>query len=222
MPTIKACVFDAFGTLFNLDIPVQEIDDLCKGKGADLLDIWRSKQLEYTWLRNQMNNYVNFDTITEEALTFAMRSTNVDAPELYTLLMPIYRQPDCFADVKPALQALRGKGIQTAILSNGTPAMLQAGIAKTGLTDIINPVISVDDIRTFKPSPKVYAHAVKQMQLDPASFVFVSSNPWDVAGAGQYGLQTVWLNRHNKVAEVLPPPPKYVIGSMMELLNFVI
>ena len=220
MSTIKACVFDAFGTLFNLSIPVQEIDELCKGQGSTLLDIWRSKQLEYTWLRSQMNNYVNFDTITEEALTFAMRSTSVSAPELYELLMPIYRQPNCFDDVKPALQALQAKGIQTAILSNGTPTMLQAGIAKTGLTDIINPVISADDVKVFKPSPKVYAYAVEQMQLDPASFLFVSSNPWDVAGAGQYGLQTVWLNRDNKVAEVLPPAPKYVIHSMMDLLNF--
>jgi len=216
---IKAFVFDAFGTLFNLTLPIDEIDALCNGKGKELLSIWRTKQLEYTWLRSLMDNYVNFDTITHEALTFAMRSVQVEEPKLYDLLMPIYRQPNCFKDVVPTLKALQTKGIQTAILSNGTPTMLQAGVEKTGLTDIIHPIISVDTIGIFKPSPKVYKYALAQMQLPIDSFYFVSSNPWDIAGAGQYGLQTVWLNRSQQAAEVLPPSPKYVIQSMEELLT---
>ena len=216
---IKACVFDAFGTLFNLSIPLVEIDSLCQGKGEEVLAIWRSKQLEYTWLRSLMNNYVNFDTITEEALTYALAATNIQAPKLYDLLMPIYRQPNCFDDVKPSLIALKEKGITTAILSNGTRPMLQAGIEKTGLEELMDAVISVDDIGIFKPSPKVYQYAVEQMQLPVESFLFISSNPWDVAGAGQFGLQTVWLNRGGKVAEVLPPKPKYVISSMLDLVE---
>lgn len=217
--SMKAFVFDAFGTLFNLTLPLEEIDVLCKGKGKELLVIWRTKQLEYTWLRSLMDNYVNFDTITHEALTFAMRTIQLEEPKLFDLLMPIYRQPNCFEDVVPTLNALQAKGIQTAILSNGTPTMLQAGVEKTGLTDIIHPIISADTIGVFKPSPKVYAHAVEQMQLPIASFYFVSSNPWDIAGAGQYGLQTIWLNRSQQAAEVLPPTPNYVIQSMEELLT---
>jgi len=162
---IKACLFDAFGTLFTLSIPVEEIDALCKGKGEELLNIWRTKQLEYTWLRSLMDNYVPFDVITEEALTFAMRVLAIDQPKLYDILMPIYRSPNCFADVKPTLQALKAKGIQTGILSNGTLSMLQAGIANTDLTSIIDPIISVDPIRIFKPSPKVYAYAANQLEL---------------------------------------------------------
>ena len=214
---IKACVFDAFGTLFNLTIPLEEINTLCQGKGEEVLAIWRNKQLEYTWLRSLMDNYVNFDTITEEALTFALAATNIKAPKLYDLLMPIYRQPNCFDDVKPTLIALKEKGIKTAILSNGTRPMLQAGIQKTALEGLMDQVISVDDIGIFKPSPKVYQYAVDRLQLPTSSFVFISSNPWDIAGAGQFGLQTVWLNRSGKVAEVLPPKPKYVIGSMLDL-----
>jgi len=218
---VKAYVFDAFGTLFNLTIPTEEIDVLCEGKGSELLAIWRTKQLEYTWLRSLMGNYVNFDTITHEALTYAMRAIEVDNLKLYDLLMPIYRKPNCFEDVLPALRALQERGIRTAILSNGTPTMLQAGIDNTGLTNIIHPVISVDDIGIFKPSPSVYAHAVQQMQLPIDSFYFVSSNSWDIAGAGQYGLQTIWLNRSQQPAEVLPPTPKHIIHSMMELVDYI-
>ena len=214
---IKACLFDAFGTLFNLSIPVEEIDTLCKGKGEDLLNIWRTKQLEYTWLRSLMDSYVPFDVITEEALTFAMRVLAIDQPKLYDILMPIYRSPNCFADVKATLQALKAKGVQTGILSNGTPSMLQAGIANTGLTDVIDPIISVDPIRIFKPSPKVYAYAANQLELPVESFLFISSNRWDIAGAGQYGLQTVWLNRSNQATEVLSPAPTHTIRSMKML-----
>ena len=217
--SIKAFVFDAFGTLFNLTLPIEQIDALCKGKGQELLSIWRTKQLEYTWLRSLMGNYVNFDTITHEALTFAMRTIQIEEPKLYELLMPIYRQPNCFEDVIPVLKALQTKGIRTAILSNGTPSMLQAGVDKTGLTKIIDPIISVDVIGVFKPAPQVYAYAVEQMQLPIEDFYFVSSNRWDIAGAGQYGLQTIWLNRSQQPMEVLPPAPKHEIHSMFELVT---
>lgn len=208
------CVFDAFGTLFDLDIPLAELDNLTDGQGQQVLDIWRRKQLEYTWLRGLMDAYVPFDQVTRDALTYTMKTLNIHDNDLYQLLMPIYLQPRAFADVLPSLQTLRAAGHQTAILSNGTPKMLKEGAAKAGVIDNLDHLLSVEVVQTFKPAAAVYQMVLKTFNCSKQEVRFFSSNAWDIAGAGQFGLPTVWVNRKGGVPEELPQPPTYQINSL--------
>lgn len=217
MRGIKVCLFDAFGTLFKVKLPVDELDQLTDGQGNRLLDIWRNKQLEYTWLRGLMEDYVSFDQVTEEALTYALREIKVEEPKVYDLLMPVYRQPEAFSDVLPGLKALHQAGYQLAILSNGTSAMLEAGVIKTGINQLITAVLSVEEVRTFKPNPKVYQLSADYFGLDKSAFLFFSSNRWDIAGAATFGFSTAWVNRSQLVPEVLGPKPTYTLSSLEEL-----
>jgi len=217
MRGIKVCLFDAFGTLFKVKLPVDELDQLTKGQGNRLLDIWRNKQLEYTWLRGLMEDYVSFDHVTEEALTYALREIKVEEPKVYDLLMPVYRQPEAFSDVLPGLKALHQAGYQLAILSNGTSAMLEAGVIKTGIDQLITAILSVEEVRTFKPNPKVYQMSTDSFGLDKSAFMFFSSNRWDIAGAATFGFSTAWVNRNHLVPEVLGPKPTYTLSSLEEL-----
>ena len=217
MQGIKVCLFDAFGTLFKVKLPVDELDQLTNGQGARLLDIWRNKQLEYTWLRGLMEDYASFDQVTEEALTYALREIKVEEPEVYDLLMPVYRQPEAFSDVLPGLKALHKAGYKLAILSNGTNAMLHAGVIKTGIRQLISAILSVEEVRTFKPNPKVYQLSIDHFGLDKSAFLFLSSNRWDIAGAATFGFATAWVNRQQLVPEVLGPKPTYTLYSLEEL-----
>ena len=223
MPTTtpKACVFDAFGTLFSIRLPLKDVNEKAAGKGAELLDIWRRKQLEYTWLRSLMGAYVNFDVITKEALTFAMQSLGIEDDSLYELLMPIYRQPNCFPEVKPALQHLKARGIATAILSNGTLDMLQAGVQKTGLENLIDHLFSVEDVEIYKPDPKVYQIPLNRLRLHKEEILFFSSNAWDAAGAARFGLPTVWVNKTKQTWEQLGNQPTYEASSLADIREII-
>lgn len=214
---IKVCLFDAFGTLFKVKLPVDKLNQLTGGKGVELLDIWRRKQLEYTWLRGLMDDYVSFDQVTEEALTYAMRELKVEKPQIFDVLMPVYRQPEAFSDVLPGLKALHSAGYKLAILSNGTKAMLEVGVTKTGLSQFISAIFSVEDVTTFKPDPKVYQMSADFFSLDKSAFLFFSSNRWDIAGAATFGFATAWVNRATLVPEVLGPSPSYVLSSLNDL-----
>ncbi len=214
---IKVCLFDAFGTLFKVKLPVDKLNQLTDGKGVELLDIWRRKQLEYTWLRGLMDDYVSFDKVTEEALTYAMRELKVEKPQIFDVLMPVYRQPEAFSDVLPGLKALHSAGYKLAILSNGTKAMLEVGVTKTGLSQFISAIFSVEDVTTFKPHPKVYQMSTDFFSLDKSAFLFFSSNRWDIAGAATFGFATAWVNRATLVPEVLGPSPSYVLSSLNDL-----
>ncbi len=215
---IRACVFDAFGTLFNLDIPSEKIDQLAHGKGGELLSIWRRKQLEYTWLRGLMDNHVSFDQVTHDALTFAMKSVGTEAMELYDILMPIYEKAITFPEVKPMLIRLKTLGIKTAILSNGTPAMLQAGAKNAGIDHLVDHIFSVEEVGVFKPSPKVYQLALDGLSMKKEELLFFSSNQWDVGGATYFGLQTVWVNKYDQVPEQLQERPHYTVASLEEVM----
>lgn len=214
---IKVCLFDAFGTLFKVKLPVEELDELTGGKGMALLDIWRQKQLEYTWLRGLMDDYVSFDQVTEEALTYATRELKVEKPQIFDVLMPVYRQPEAFSDVLPGLKALHSAGYKLAILSNGTKAMLEVGMTKTGLSQLISAIFSVEEVQTFKPHPNVYQMSPDFFGLDKSAFLFFSSNRWDIAGAATFGFATAWVNRAALVPEVLGPSPSYVLSSLNDL-----
>ncbi|MEM8909611.1 MAG: haloacid dehalogenase type II [Bacteroidota bacterium] len=225
MPTsapsnIKACIFDAFGTLFNLSFPLDQIDQLTGGQGQTLMDIWRSKQLEYTWLRSLMQHYVPFDQVTREALDFAMAAVHCQDPMLPSLLLPIYEQAQCFPAVPAMLRDLREKGITTAILSNGTPSMLKAGAQNARIDALLGHIFSVESIGIFKPAPQVYQYALDQLALSAEEVLFFSSNQWDVIGASRFGLPSVWVDQHRQTRESLTPHARYVLKDLSELISF--
>ena len=183
MTAYDGFLFDAYGTLFRLELPNEQLDALTDGRANVLMDIWRSRQLQYTWLRSLMQRHVDFEQITLEALHFAMDFLQIRNEAVPQLLMPIYLRANCFDEVPKVLDSLKQLGKKTAILSNGTPRMLQAGVANAGLQDKIDHLFSVEQVGIFKPDPRVYQMAIDQLQVEPARILFVSSNAWDVAGA---------------------------------------
>ena len=218
----KVCVFDAYGTLFSVTMPVEELDARTDGRGEALLNIWRQKQLEYTWLRGLMQAYVPFDRVTEEALTFAMRRLGISDAGLYELMMPVFLEPDIFDDVLPALEYLRQRDIRTAILSNGTLRMLEEGTQRTGLAPYLDHLLSADHVGEYKPASAVYFMVLEAFQVEPKDVCFFSSNQWDIAGAGHFGLPTAWVNRRGLSPEVLPPPPTYTLSSLADIQEKII
>ncbi len=189
---ITSCVFDAFGTLFNLDKSL--LEDIQHPNVSEILDYARSKQLAYTWQFTLMNHYLNFAEITELALRDGC--SKYQAPKfLVEQLSKLYLKPEVYDDVLELLMQLRTLGTKTGILSNGTMSMLQSGIENNELSTYIDAVYSADTIKQFKPAPAVYQMVCDGERCQPGEILFVSSNQWDVAGAHQFGFRSVWLNR---------------------------
>jgi len=201
---IKAYIFDAFGTLFNLDEGLlRHIEHPAVG---DILAYARTKQLTYTWLNSLMETYRPFSEITRTALEDGCKK--YDAPTaLVEQLAPLYFEPTTFEDVLPTLEILRKSSVTTGILSNGTRAMLQSGIEKNGLGDYLDAVYSVDDIGIYKPAPAVYEMVTKALNIQPEEVLFSSSNQWDVAGAAEFGCQVAWGNRGKVFRESITKLP---------------
>jgi 2-haloacid dehalogenase len=213
---IQALVFDAYGTLFDVRSVGSRCEAAFPGHGPALTALWRTKQLEYTWLRSLMGRYEDFWRITENGLGFACRSLGLDpSQEKIDHLMRAYLVLDPFPDVPAALDALGG--LSCSILSNGTPRMLGSVVRNAGLEDRFQHILSVDELRTYKPSPVVYRLAEDRLGLPREQIGFVSSNGWDVAGAKAFGFQAYWLNRSNLPAEVLGVVPDRIVRSAMEL-----
>jgi len=213
---IKAYIFDAFGTLFNLDNRLLEhINHPSKG---DILNYARSKQLSYTWLQSLMQTYQPFDQITRLALEDGCKKYAAPT-DLATTLSALYFEPIIFDDVLPTLQKLQKKSKITGILSNGTHQMLRSGIQKNGLESYLNVVYSVDDIGQYKPTPEVYQMVTNGLKIQAKEVLFVSSNQWDVAGAANYGFQVAWLNRNDAFRETITMKDNVrEIGSAFEVL----
>jgi 2-haloacid dehalogenase len=215
MASIRGYVFDAYGTLFD----VHSVVEAGRALTADPMALslaWRQKQLEYTWLRSLMGRYQDFWSVTEDSLRWAIRRLNIAAEENDVRdLMAAYLSLACFPEVPDALGALAGR--LRAILSNGAPAMLAAAVKSSGLEKYLDHVLSVDAVKTYKPSPLVYALAPQAMGIPASDLLFVSSNAWDVAGAKSFGYQVAWCNRTNAPAENLGARADYVIGSLTDL-----
>jgi 2-haloacid dehalogenase len=213
--TVAGYVFDAYGTLFD----VHSVIDAGRAITADpatLSATWRQKQLEYTWLRALMGRYEDFWAVTESALRFAIRRLELDATEAdIARLMQAYLSLACFPDVRPALERLAGR--PRAILSNGAPAMLAAAVASSELTGCLEHVLSVDAVRTYKPSPRVYALGPETLGIPAHELLFVSSNAWDVAGAKAFGYRVAWCNRTNAPEEELGVRPDLVVRTLEDL-----
>lgn len=216
---IKAVIFDAFGTLFNLDDSL--LSNIDHPKVSDILNYTRQKQLSYTWLHSLMGAYIPFDEITKMALTDALLKH--EAPlSLMESFASLYFKPIIFDDVLTSLKSLQSHSLQIGILSNGTHKMLQAGIAHNQMGTLIQHVYSADDVSIFKPSPKVYQMVVTALHVKPDEILFVSSNQWDAAGASVFGFQVAWVNRSNGFRETITKSERVtVIQSLLEIAAIV-
>lgn len=204
-------IFDAFGTLFKTSEIDDELKSIAKDKTENLISIWRKKQLEYTWLRNQINQYAPFSQVTKEALDYSMRVNDLKNPRIFDLLLPIYDSPNLIDGAFEALSFLKEKNKTVCILSNGTRAMLENGVRKTGIEDIVDFIFSVDDIQIYKPRGEVYQMAMDKLDTNVNELLFFSSNQWDVSGASVFGWDCAWVNREEEVREGLP------FGKVVEL-----
>jgi 2-haloacid dehalogenase len=202
----RAFVFDAYGTLFDVHAAIGR-HRAAAGPDADRFsEIWRSKQLEYTWTLTLAGRYVDFWTLTERALDFAFARLPSVNRALRPELLDAYWTLEAFTDARAALRGLKARGLSTAILSNGTPKMLAAAVDAAGIGGDIDAVLSVDAIRCYKPRPEVYALVTERFGIAPADVVFVSSNRWDVMGAASFGFRTAWINRTGALEEYGPAP----------------
>jgi 2-haloacid dehalogenase len=217
---VKAFVFDAYGTLFDVRSVITAINQKFPGLGPALSSEWRAKQLEYTWLRSLMNKYEDFWKVTESALVFTCNNMRLPCDATTRAqLMESYLHLDPFPEVRQALKSLSGRPL--AILSNGTLKMLQAVVESAGLQGTFAHVISVDEVKTYKPSPAAYQLAVRKLGLDRKDIGFVSSNFWDDAGAKAFGFGTYWVNRSGATRDELSVPPDATLTSLTELADFV-
>jgi 2-haloacid dehalogenase len=203
MEGIRACVFDAYGTLFDVHSAVGRLRPQL-GQHADALSqLWRSKQLEYSWLRALMGRHADFWQVTGEALDYALARTGADA-SLRAPLMQAYLTLDAYPEVGDVLRRLRAAGLKLAILSNGEPAMLAAAVENAGIGALLDAVLSVEEAGVYKPDPRAYRLALDRLAVGAGQIAFLSSNAWDVSGAACFGLRPVWINRFGAPAERLP------------------
>ena len=219
-PPLRALVFDAYGTLFNVHSVVATCELLFPGKGVALSQLWRTKQLEYSWLRSLMGRYVDFNQVTRESLQYACNSLGlIYSQSALATLDNAYRTLALFDDTRPALQQLRHQqpDLKLAILSNGAAAMLNAVVSHSTLDVLLDAVISVDEVKIFKPDPRVYQLACDRLGNNCDQIGFVSSNGWDAAGAKAFGFTTFWINRAAAPVEALGVTPDRMLNSLAEL-----
>ena len=214
-----AFVFDAYGTLFDVHAAIARHRNEIGPDADRLSELWRAKQLEYSWTLTLADRYLDFWSLTQQALDHAFARVPSADRRLRGKLLEAYRQLDAFADARATLKELKRRGHRTAILSNGSPDMLKAAVAAAGLGTDLDFVLSVDSIRKYKPRPEVYALVPAAMRVEPADVVFVSSNRWDVMGAASFGFRAAWINRANLPDEYADRPPAVVLKDLTALLT---
>lgn len=214
---VKACVFDAYGTLFDFNSAAGKFRGRLGGNADAVSALWRTKQLEYTWLRSLMRRHEDFRRVTGEALDFALDTFGIDDSKLREDLIGAYMNLDCYPDVPETLRRLRDRGLRLAVLSNGSPPMLESAVKSAGLEELFDHVLSVEAVGVYKPDPRVYGLAGDALKTPPGEIVFLSANAWDAAGAASAGLKVAWINRFNQRPERLPSQPDREIRSLSEL-----
>ncbi|MDJ0969489.1 MAG: haloacid dehalogenase type II [Kiloniellales bacterium] len=214
---IGACVFDAYGTLFDVHSAARRAGDALGDKAAAVSAVWRDKQLQYTWLRSLMGTHTGFWQVTGEALDFALAAHGIEDDALRDRLMELYLSLEAYPDVVPALSKLRAGGKQTAILSNGSPDMLGAAVESAGLDRILDASLSIEEVGIYKPDSRVYQLAVDRLGVEAGRICFVSTNCWDAHGAAQFGFTVAWMNRFGQQDERLPGTPATVMQGLDEL-----
>jgi 2-haloacid dehalogenase len=214
---VKACVFDAYGTLFDFAAAARGCGDVLGDRIDKLTALWRDKQLQYTWLRGLQGRHADFWQVTGDALDFALETLDIEQPGLRERLMNLYLMLDAFPEVPDVLARLKRAALRTAILSNGSPKMLAAVVEAAGLESLLDAVLSVEEVGVYKPHPKVYQLAVDRLGVLPAAIAFQSSNAWDAYAASAFGMRVVWCNRYGQRPERLPGAPDRTVRSLAEL-----
>ncbi|BAT58341.1 (S)-2-haloacid dehalogenase 4A [Variibacter gotjawalensis] len=217
LPNIRACVFDAYGTLFDYASAAEKCRDALGDKFAAFTGAWRDRQLQYTWLRSMQGRHADFWQVTGDALDHTMETLGIDDAKLCERLMQLYLELDAFPEVPETLRRLKQAGMRTAILSNGTPKMLDAIVTKAGIGDLLDDVLSVEDVGVFKTDPRVYQLALDRLGLKADEISFQSSNGWDAWAASAFGMRVVWCNRYGQKLERMPGKPDFIVKSLAEL-----
>lgn len=219
---IRACVFDAYGTLFDVHAPMRKLAAEIGPEADNISKLWRQKQLEYTWLRSLMGVHADFWHVTGDALDYALETFAVNEPGLRDEIMALYLKLEAYPEAEAALQAVRGKGRRTAILSNGSPSMLDSAVRSSGLDKLFDMVLSVEDVGIYKPSRRVYRHAMQKLTLhDAPSICFVSANTWDAQAAAQFGFQVVRVDRFGLKNDRIPGKPAAMIADLGGLADLI-
>ena len=220
MKKIKAIIFDAYGTLFDVNSAAEKCKEKLGDKWEGFANYWRTTQLEYTWLRSLMRRHKDFWQITEDSLDKSMNFYNIDN-SMRSELLNLYKVLSPFTEVTDALNKLKQSNYKLAILSNGTPDLLNELVVSNQLKDIFDDIFSVEEAGIFKPDSKVYDLPINKYNIEKNEVLFLSANTWDVSGAGNYGYNTVWVNRNNNIFDKLDFEPNQQISNLSELLDLI-
>jgi len=217
---VKACVFDAYGTLFDVNSAASKCKEKLGSKWEGFANAWRTTQLEYTWLRSLMKKHKNFWEITENSLDHTMETFKIKK-EMRSELLDLYKKLSPYPEVKKCLDGLKSKNIKIAILSNGTPELLKMLVESNNIQNYFDDIFSIESVGVYKPDSRVYGMPIKKYGCKPENICFMSSNTWDVSGGGVFGYNAVWVNRLNKVFDKLSYKPKNIISNLEELLKII-
>ena len=220
MKNIKAIIFDAYGTLFDVNSAAEKCKGKIGDKWEDFANYWRTTQLEYTWLRSLMNRHKDFWKITEDSLDKSMKFFKIDN-SMRNDLLDLYKVLSPFSEVKETLNKLKKKDFKLAILSNGTPSLLENLVKNNNLENIFDDIFSIEEVGIFKPDSKVYELPVKKYNIKKDEILFLSANTWDVSGGGNYGYNSVWVNRNKNIFDNLDYQPLDEIHDLSELLEII-
>ena len=220
MKKIKAIIFDAYGTLFDVNSAAEKCKEKLGDKWEGFANYWRTTQLEYTWLRSLMRRHKDFWQITEDSLDKSMNFYNIDN-SMRSELLNLYKVLSPFTEVRDTLKKLKQSNYKLSILSNGTPDLLNELVVSNQLKDIFDDIFSVEEAGIFKPDSKVYGLPINKYNIEKNEVLFLSANTWDVSGAGNYGYNTVWVNRNNNIFDKLDFEPNQQISNLSELLDLI-
>jgi len=220
MKNIKAIIFDAYGTLFDVNSAAEKCKDKIGDKWEGFANYWRTTQLEYTWLRSLMKRHKDFWQITEDSLDKSMEAFNID-PKMKDELLNLYKVLSPFQEVPETLKTLKEKNFKLAILSNGTPSLLNQLVKSNNLDNLFDDLFSIEEVKIYKPDSKVYDLPIKKYEIKKNEVAFLSANTWDVSGAGNYGYNAIWVNRNNNIFDYLDYKPNNQIKSLTELTSLI-
>ncbi len=218
MKNIKAIIFDAYGTLFDVNSAAEKCKDKIGDKWEGFANFWRTTQLEYTWLRSLMKRHKDFWQITEDSLDKSMKNYKID-PTMKNELLNLYKSLSPYEEVYEVLIKLKEKNLKLAILSNGTPSLLNELVKSNNLENVFDDLFSIEQVGIYKPDSKVYGMPINKYQIEKNEVYFLSSNTWDVSGGGNYGYNSIWVNRNNNIFDKLDYSPKHQIKQLGELLD---
>ena len=220
MMKTKAVVFDAYGTLFDVNSAAEKCKDKIGVKWETFANFWRTTQLEYTWLRSLMKRHKNFWDITEDSLDKSMKVFNINK-NMKNELLSLYKILSPYPEVRGVLEDLKKRNFKLAILSNGTPDLLNELVESNKLNNLFDDLFSIEEVKIYKPDPRVYELPIKKYKIKSDEITFLSANTWDVSGGGNFGYNSIWVNRHNSIFDILDFQPKNEISNLTQLLDIV-